>query len=659
MNTNFLPFTYFKEIPFFNVEINDIFWSERQSINVKKAISHQWKKLEEVGTIDNFRLIIREKKGFRKGYFYVDSDAYKWAEAAALILKTNEIEELEKHLQNFFFLIQKVQDEGYIFTYNQFHFPDKKWINLQIEHELYSLGHLIEAIIAYYQLTNMKEFLEIGTKAADLLVRRFKEAKPIETPGHPEIEIALLRLYRITDNKEYLKLAEKFLEKRGRSSLYGLKLVKQFLSENKRSKEVKEQRENYFSEKVKMRSYMEEITRKKGPFGINFRYYLSALTGKYLQQHTPIRKMIRPVGHCVRWGYLVKAITMLYQETGDSSLLDMLKKSWEHMVKRRMFITGGIGSLPFLEGFGRDYELKNKYAYLETCAAISSIFWNWELLLSTGHAKYADLLEWQFYNAFLVGMSLNGESYSYSNSLEAQNEICRNSWYDTACCPSNISRTLAKLGKYIYSYNNEGIWIHQYIGSSTTIKLENTQVKIEMKSNIPWEGKCSIQIKSSENKSFSIFIRIPSWVNDPTIKLNDVEIENIKKKKIQTSYNPEDSFYVKIIRNWQGKNQIEINFPLTIKTNISHPRVRSNLSKISLSRGPLVYCFENIDNPGLKIPYETIDLNASLKFKKSKIFGGVGIIETQNLNGERLVAIPYYLWGNRGKSSMQVWIKHK
>ncbi len=655
------PFVYFKEIPFSNVEIKDTFWGERIRVSSEKAIFHQWNKLEEVGTIDNFRLVTKEKEGFRKGYFYVDSDAHKWAEAAALIQRTTKSDELKQILNDYLLLVKKAQKDGYIFTYNQFHFPEKRWINLLIEHELYSLGHLIEAVIAYYQSTNDKQLLEIGIKTADLLVRKFRKTKPIDTPGHPEIEIALLKLYRLTNKKEYLKLAEKFLEQRGRTYFFSWKLAKQFFSEIKRSKAVYKQRKNYFSEKTKSQSYMEEILRK-GFFVLTLRFLHSAVSGKYLQQHVPIRKMTKPVGHSVRWGYLVTAITMLYQETGDSSLLDTLKLAWEHMVNRRMFITGGIGSLPFLEGFGRDYELNIKYAYVETCAAISSIFWNMELLLTTGEAKFADLLEWQLYNAFLVGMSLDGESYSYSNLLEAKNEVCRKSWYNTACCPSNISRTLAKLGKYIYTYNNRGIWIHQYIGSSTTINLDhknNTQVKIEMKSNLPWEGNCSIRINCANKKEIPIYLRIPSWEKNPEIKINNVHVDNTNKMGNNTSYTPNDAYYIELTREWQKEDLIEINFPMKIKIHYPHPKVRSNKTKIVLSRGPLVYCFENIDNPESKIPNETIDLASPLVFKKSDILNGIGTIEIRNLDDKKLIAIPYYSWGNRGQSSMQVWIKHK
>ncbi len=330
------PYSKSRTIPFSQVEVSDSFWSSIQRTNTEKAIFHQYTQLEKSYTIDNFRLVAKEKEGFREGYFYSDSDAHKWAEAAANILERNRNLELEELLDSFFKLVENAQDDdGYIFTYNQFHFPNKRWLNFQFEHELYVIGHLIEAVIAYYAVTKKDNILKIGIKAADLLVDRFKSLSPSETPGHEEIELALIKLYRLTKNSDYLELAEKFIEKRGKNRFFFLKLTKDKHSVGKRSEIVAEQRRRYFynkSDKVekKMSDLSSTVIR-----GSKTRFYISRFTGKYFQQYRPIRKMKKPEGHSVRFGYFVTAVAMLYKENGDRSIITTLEKLWDSMVQKR------------------------------------------------------------------------------------------------------------------------------------------------------------------------------------------------------------------------------------------------------------------------------------------------------------------------------------
>ncbi|MCK4972361.1 MAG: glycoside hydrolase family 127 protein, partial [Candidatus Heimdallarchaeota archaeon] len=530
MESNSSPYSKLKEVHFSKIKIDDKFWKTRQETNRKSAILHQWEQLEKSKTIDNFRYVSGEKEGFRTGYFYTDSDSHKWAEAASLIISNSQSKQLEKLVNDYFNLILHVQeDDGYVFSYNQFHFPEQRWINFQIEHELYSLGHLIEAACAYFSATGNKKILEIGEKAAKLVNNDLSDFTVKHTPGHPEIEIALIKLFRITKEKGYLELAEKMLEKRGRMKFFAIQILKENFSQSKRAKLVEKQRKVASTDSLIDETKIMSDLSKDGPSGLFIRTYLQFLSGKYFQQNAPIRKNTKPIGHSVRWGYLATSITMLYQETGDESLLNTLEESWNHMVCKRMYVTGGIGSLPLLEGFGRDYELNNRYAYNETCAAISSIFWSWEMLLATGQAQYADLIEWQLYNAFLVGMSSDGKTYFYRNPLETRGNFERKPWYKTACCPSNISRTLARLNKYIYSYDDKNIWIHQYIGSNGQLPLagnSKSTVDIEMKSNLPWEGTVDIKFDSEENLDLFLNIRIPSWTKNPALSVNGKVVEN-------------------------------------------------------------------------------------------------------------------------------------
>ncbi|MHA1345780.1 MAG: glycoside hydrolase family 127 protein [Candidatus Heimdallarchaeaceae archaeon] len=661
MESNHSPYSKLKEVNFSKIKITDNFWKMKQNINRNRAIFHQWKQLEKSGTIDNFRYVSEDKEGFRTGYFYTDSDSHKWAEAASLILVNTKSNKLEKLLEDYFNLILKVQeDDGYVFTYNQFHFPEQRWVNFQIEHELYSLGHLIEAACAFYSATGNQRILEIGEKAAKLVINDLSDLTTEHTPGHPEIEIALIKLFRITYKKYYLEIAEKILEKRGRMKFYALQILKENFSQSKRSKLVEKQRKAAFTDKlVDDTKIMSDIS-KEGPPGLFIRAYLQFLSGKYFQQNVPIRKLSKPIGHSVRWGYLATSITMLYQEMGDESLLNTLEESWDYMVCKRMYVTGGIGSLPLLEGFGRDYELNNKYAYNETCAAISSIFWSWEMLLATGQAKYADLIEWQLYNAFLVGMSSDGTTYFYRNPLETRGNFVRKSWYKTACCPSNISRTLAKLGQYIYSINDFTLWIHQYIGSSFNYDFEDGKtISVSMKSGFPWKGSVKITIENGSEKKLDIKLRIPSWTRKAIILVNGKE-ENIPKfceldESTASGYSPYDSYYLPVELE-AGKSEIEMSLPMETFLRKSDRKVKCNRGKIALTRGPLVYCFESIDNLDSDVPDSRMRSSITIKQLVSDSEDKLVTLKINESSGRILKAIPYFSWGNRGKSAMQVWI---
>jgi DUF1680 family protein len=655
-----------------SIEITDAFWLKRFNINNSKAIFYQWNQLEETHNQDNFRILAGKKHGYRQGFFYCDSDLHKWADAAARILTTTENKKLSKTLQDYIDLISEVQEsDGYLFTYNQFHFQNDRWVNLQIEHELYCLGHMIEAAVSYMG-TNEPEryknkFLGIAKRSADLLVKDFQNAPPKYTPGHQEIEIALIRLYRLTKEKKYLDLAAHFLRQRGKISFFSLRLIRQALSEKKRSKIIKKDMEqNQITNELQMSFFGgEESRQKEAPF-LPIRSVFQYLSGRYIQQNQPVQRMKRPFGHSVRWGYLVTAMAMLFQETGDEKLLKALERTWNHLVQKQMFVTGGIGSLGVVEGFGRDFELNNDTCYCETCAAIASILLNWELALITNEAKYSDLLEWQLYNALSVGIGLDGTSYFYRNLLESEGQIQRKKWFATPCCPSNISRIWASIGEYIYSYNEDGIWIHQYIGSSTAIQRtkESPTINIQMKSEFPWNGRVNLVITVEKPSKFAINIRLPSWSNGLVITI-DGESQKIKLKKSVTKLSgsglkPEISKFYKISRDWGKETIIYLDFSMPINIHRANPKVKANKHKVALSRGPIAYCFESNDNLALQIPFASIDLNKEItwEFDKSMLEGIVKIYGIDNTN-KKIIAIPYYSWGNRELSAMQVWIKHK
>ncbi|MHA1366982.1 MAG: glycoside hydrolase family 127 protein [Candidatus Heimdallarchaeota archaeon] len=641
-----------RRIPLKQVKINDNFWNSRLEINNKTAIFYQWDQLEKTHNQDNFRILAGKKEGYRFGFFYCDSDLHKWTDAAARILTTTKNEKLSKLVQEYIDLMKDVQEpDGYLYTYNQFHFPDRRWANIQIEHEM----------------EYKKKFLDIAIKSADLLVKKFLAAPPKYTPGHQEIEIALIRLYRLIKEKKYLDLASHLIYQRGRRAFFGLSLLSQARDQEKRKKIIaKDMRQKNIDNKLSMQYFSTETKQQKEVPLLGLRSTFQFLSGRYHQQNTRVTKMKRPYGHSVRWGYLVTAMAMLYQENEDPELLKALERTWEHLVQKQMFLTGGIGSLGTIEGFGRDYELDNSYCYCETCAAIANILLNWELALITNDAKYSDLLEWQLYNALNVGISIDGRSYLYRNLLKSNGQLTRKDWFATPCCPSNVSRIWANIGEYIYSHNEDTIWIHQFIGNSTEIQLKEkeTTVKINMTSEFPWNGKVSIKIQPTREIDFTLKIRMPNWTNESKIWINGQEwyFEYFRPDTEATAggLSPQKAMFIPVKVKWRETTTLDIEFAMDVRKHNAHPKVKTNKDKVALSQGPMVYCFESTDNPNSKIPNANINaaLNITSKFDES-LFGGVNRLEAIDGQNKQLIAIPYYCWANRDPSAMQVWINEK
>ncbi|HZJ22616.1 MAG TPA: beta-L-arabinofuranosidase domain-containing protein [Anaerolineales bacterium] len=644
-----------QELGIRQVNITDSFWSARLTVNAQRAIFHQWEQLEATRCIDNFRLAAGEKDGFREGWFFADSDAYKWLDAASRIYALQADPKLASLIDSLISLIARAQmPDGYIFTYNQLHFPEQRWVNLQVEHELYCHGHLIEAGVSHYEATGSRNLLDLCIKAADLLVNDFLNASNDKTCGHEEIELALIRLYRVTGKGDYLELASQFLERRGRTPLYG---IHWWLERNdflKRKAYVEQLRQDYVAKHPEYASFRlpgDNYT-KQPPFS-KLRNRINALRGLYAQQHAPIRKQTVPVGHSVRFGYLETAVAMLCREVGksdwQSDLQPTLEQAWERMVTRRMYITGGLGAAPGLEGFGYDYELDPEYAYAETCASLASLFWNWEMALITKDARYSDLFEWQLYNATNVGMGLNGDTYLYNNPLSVHQGVTRQGWYVVPCCPSNLSRTFADLGKYIYSFEQDKLWIHQYVSSETTVNV-GVPVNVKIESELPWNGKVRIFIKPEQKTEFGLNLRMPSWaVSNPSDTLATA-----------SGYDPRESNYQIIRRVWTPEvKPLDFNFDMTIKLRRAHPKVRGHAGKVTVTRGPLVYCLESVDNPDVDIFTAQLDPDSLRDEFVPDLLGGCVVLHAKTIDGRPLKFIPYFLWANRGESQMTVWVNSK
>jgi hypothetical protein len=329
-----------------------------------------------------------------------------------------------------------------------------------------------------------------------------------------------------------------------------------------------------------------------------------------------------------------------------------------------MYITGGIGALASNEGFGRDYELDVEMAYAETCAALGCMFWNWEMALITRQAKYTDLFEWQLYNAAAVGIALDGRSYLYNNSLACRGELTRAGWYEVPCCPSNVARTWAALGAYVYSHEADALWVHQYIGSETQVELGGVSVRLRLASGLPWDGDVWVQVWPESPVYFTLHLRIPSWVDGYRLKINGQAYEPPVRpatdgvpEQTASGYSPYQAYYIPLARRWLPGDVVELDLPVSITVRQPHPKRKDLRGKVALTRGPLVYCLESIDNPDLDIFQARIDcvtLEATFSWDH---FGGTWVLQGKTAHGTPFSAIPYYAWANRSPSQMTVWMR--
>ena len=643
-----------------NSKITGGFWGDWQAVNSNKAIFHQWEQLEKTGCIDNFRILAKDKQVFRRGWFFADSDAYKWLDAAFRILYDKRDQRLSSYVDGFVDLIEEAQSpDGYLYTFNQVHFPGTRWVNLQIEHELYCHGHLIEAFVSGCTLEDYEGKIAIATKAADCIISYFRGRGPKYTPGHEEIEIALLRLYEVTGQQDYLEMARQFLEMRGKQVFFAVDILRQSVNNSRRVNEVEAERIVYFES----HDHQEEIklppsnTAKK-PGDIQVRWIQNALSGKLLQQHKPVIKQTVPVGHAVRFAYLETAAAMVDRLTGQETYRSTLEKSWDHMVGKRMYLTGGVGSLPVIEGFGRDYELDPEFAYAETCAALGSIFWDREMAQLTGEASYSDLFEWQLYNAALVGIGVEGKTYFYNNPLTSRGGIERRSWYEVPCCPSNLSRTIAWLQKDVLNIRGESIDIKHYITSHHVIEFDESEMILEMISGFPWDGKVQINLINPPSQALKFRLRRPAWAKEVYLAVNG---ERVTQHKISEAelLNPNKAVWVEVNRKWETMDQLSLEFSTPVEIYKPADEPKAIKDKAALTRGPLVYCLESVDNPGVDIFNVILDPESIEAEYSEDMLGGIWLIKGYSEKEELLTFIPYYLWGNRGASTMTVFFGMK
>ncbi|GCF16164.1 hypothetical protein Harman_40990 [Haloarcula mannanilytica] len=629
-----------------SVQIADDFWRHWREVNREKTIEYQYQQLQESGTLENFRRASAGEKGGHNGMWFQDSDAYKWIEAASYVLANHHDPELDRRVDNVIDLIAAAQSaDGYLNTYFALEEPEKRWTNLNMLHELYCAGHLIEAAVAHYRATGTETLLDVAIDFADHIDRIFGDE--VEgVPGHQEIELALMKLAEVTDEPRYRDLARYFVDLRGHDD----RLAWEF-------------------ENIEQIAGYDPEDSDDGIAGQAAGVFLEdgSYNGSYAQAHAPLREQEAVEGHSVRAMYYFAGATDIAAETGDDDLLQHLDLLWRNMTEKRMYVTGGIGSQHAGERFTTDYDLPNETAYAETCAAIGSIFWNQRLFEETGEAKYADLIERQLYNAMLVGMSLDGTEFFYDNVLESDGDHDREGWFECACCPPNIARLLASLEQYLYAVDDDGLYVNQYVSGTARPTIDGTTATLTQTADFPWEGTVEIDVEAMEATDFAIRLRVPEWCTEVTVSVNGNPIAV-----------DAEAGYVTIERIWDD-DRITAEFEMDVQVLEAHPNVEADIGRVALQRGPLVYCLEGVDNERPLYQY-AIDPETDFEVTHhEELLDGVVTLEgtatvpsKDDWDGELyrsadetdettapITAVPYYAWNNRGPNPMRVWIRER
>jgi DUF1680 family protein len=607
------------------IRIEDNFWKPR--INTVSSVSIPVLMQKAEMNIHNFEKVVDKKGEKADGLWFTDSDLYKVLEAIGYSLKNNPDPELEKKSDLWIDKIAAAQlPDGYLNTYFQLGRMNERWSNMGY-HETYCAGHLIEAAIAYYNTTGKRKLLDVSIRFANHIDSTFRQQNRHWVTGHEEIELALVKLYRTTGDKKYLELADWFLEQRGNGY-----------------------RPDYATDAGHSREWYDE----------------------YLQDYK-LREQTKVRGHAVRAMYLYTGATDVEAAKSDSAYMPAIKKIWEDVLYRNMYITGAIGSSSENEGFSHNYDLPDENAYAETCASIGMVFWNHRLNIITGESKYADILERSLYNGALDGLSLSGDKFFYRNPLASSGAFGRGS--DLHCCSSNITRLVESVGNYIYAKSDNALWVNLFIANTASVVVKNRKVQIRQVTDYPWDGKVRIFISPEKQTEFELYIRIPGWAKNQPVPGDAYHFADNSSDKVTLSVNgiPTDVRIVKgyaVIRNkWKKGDMVLLDIPMPVRRILANDQILENHNRIALQRGPLIYCFEYADNNGKAM---NIVLPDNIKFTpsyKTDLLDGIVVLEAEapvatisadgsavNTEIRKIKAIPYYSWANRGNGQMQVWM---
>ena len=634
-----VDYTY-KEVPFTDVHFTDNFWLPRIETIRNVTVPFAFRKCEETHRIDNFAVAAGIKEGkFNSPYPFDDSDVYKIMEGASYLLAVKEDNGLDAYMDSLISLIGAAQEpDGYLYTTRTIGGSSihpwagkKRWENERDNsHELYNVGHMYEAAVAHYQATGKRDFLDIAIKSADLLCNTFgpEEGKLTGAPGHQEVEIGLVKLYRATGDRRYLDLSKFFLDARGKYDKYDRNSKDQFRS------------------------------------------------GAYWQDHKAVIDQDEAVGHAVRAAYMYSAMTDVAALRNEQTYRVAVDNLWDNVTGKKMYITGGIGSTRHGEAFGKNYELPNSTAYCETCASIANCMWNLRMFMLHGDAKYIDVLERSLYNAVLSGISLDGKEFFYPNVLSCdENGAERSEWFNCSCCPSNLSRFVPSIPGYVYATSDAGVYVNLYGANQAGITLGNgKRIDMSQKTSYPWEGNIELTVTPESKQEFSIMLRIPGWVDNRPVPSDLYTYMNADEKKIVIKINgevqnaPIEKGYAVLARKWEPGDVIQLTLPMEVHKNKANDKVEADINHLSVERGPIVYCAEFADNNGAVLNYVLKSGDEFAVSPAPALFDGVNLLkghvdrvvadknyEVIKSVKDSLTLIPYYARSHRGNGEMTVW----
>ena len=630
-----------RPVPFTAVEIKDGFWSPRLETNRAVTVRHDFDKCETTGRIANFAVAGGLAKGDFVGLFgFNDSDVYKVIEGASYSLRLRPDSGLERYVDEVIAKIAAAQeDDGYLYTAGTIPTLAQKptccvsrprWSDIASGHELYNLGHLYEAAVAHYQATGKRTLLDVALKSANLLTQVFGPGRRLDPPGHQEVEIGLVKLYRVIGDKKYLDQARFFLEQRGNAAGH-------------------------------------------------------TLYGAYNQDHLPVLQQKEAVGHAVRAGYMYSAMADVGALSGDENYVRALGGLWDNVVSRKLYLTGGIGARRDGEAFGDDYELPNRTAYAETCAAIANAMWNHRLFLLHGDAKYLDVLERIVYNGVLSGVSLDGESFFYPNPLASDGERSfnmgqksRSAWFDCSCCPTNLARFLPSIAGYVYAQRERDVFVNLFVAGRGELSLDGLTLGIRQETRYPWDGRVRIALEPGRPAEFALHVRVPGWAQGRPVPSDLYRYAEAGAEAFTLALNgqpvkPEivQGFAV-LRRTWKAGDAIELTLPMSVRRVLSHEKVAADAGRVALERGPVVYCAEAVDNGGRAFNLVLPD-DAKLEAReRPDLLGGITVVTGRALalqptdDGRSVVtreqdflAVPYHVWAHRGDGEMAVWLPRR
>lgn len=612
-------------VPFTRVHVEGGFWAPRMEANRAVTVPYCFKKCEETGRIDNFAKAGGLMEGKFEGIYFNDSDVFKIVEGACYTLALQPDPELDAYLDKLIALFAAAQeDDGYLYTArtidpeNPGGAAKERWGNIMLNHELYNVGHMYEAAVAHFQVTGKRTFLDVAIKNADLIDHTFGPGKREDPPGHEEIEIGLVKLYRATGEERFLRLAKFFIDARGN---------------------------------------------EKG----------HKLYGLYFQDHKPVLEQDEAVGHAVRAGYLYSGMADVAALTGEPAYIAAIDRLWENIVGKKLYLTGGIGARHQGESFGDNFELPNRTAYCETCAAIAMALWNHRMFLLHGDAKFLDVLERILYNGFLSGISMTGDTFFYVNPLEAVSHA-RSPWFDCSCCPSNVVRFMPSIPGFAYAQRKDRLWVGLYIAGTAKVEMGGTPVQLRQTTQYPWDGAIRIDVTPEKPAEFALCLRVPGWAQGRPIASDLYAYVDGAPGEIALRVNGEtaaldvENGFAQIMRTWHPDDVVELTLPLPVRRVQCNEAVEANRGRVALERGPVVFCAEGIDNEGhvlnIVLPDETT-LEAAYR---ADLLGGVTAISgnakalyrTEDGGVEQreqpFTAIPYYAWAHRGIGEMAVWL---